>query len=242
MEHLQELRYRVMVSAVAVVVGLSVSAVFANRIIDFLEQPAKDRAPADFQFQFIEPFENFVTYFRVALLGGLILAMPVIVYQVLRFVAPGLRAASGAGCTARWSARRGSSVAGVAFSYYVALPPALNFLLNFNNGPGAAQHPRIGSYIDFVTRLLFWTGVCFGDAAGGDVPGASLRDRQRAAQLREVVALRRRADRVRDRRRRDASPIDPVTHVPGRGADRCGLYCAGASGLSLHARRGRAGP
>src|SRR5438445_7156147 len=93
MEHLRELRYRVMVSACAVVVGLCVSAVFANRIIVFLEQPARDRAPADFQFQFIEPFENFVTYFRVALLGGLVLAMPVIVYQVLRFVAPGLRGA-----------------------------------------------------------------------------------------------------------------------------------------------------
>ena len=86
MEHLQELRYRVMVSAVAVVIGLGFSAAFAERIIEFLEQPAKDRAPDGFQFQFIEPFENFVTYFRVALLGGLIVAMPVIVYQVLRFV------------------------------------------------------------------------------------------------------------------------------------------------------------
>ena len=160
MEHLQELRYRVMVSACAVVIGLCVSAVFANRIIVFLEQPAKDRAPADFQFQFIEPFENFVTYFRVALLGGLILAMPVIVYQVLRFVAPGLR-----GAERRWLygtvvGATGLFLAGVAFSYYVALPPALNFLLNFNNDL-ARPNIRLGSYIDFVTRLLFWTGVCF---------------------------------------------------------------------------------
>ena len=51
MEHLRELRYRVMVSAGAVVVGLGISAVFANRIIVFLEQPAKDQAPAAFQFQ-----------------------------------------------------------------------------------------------------------------------------------------------------------------------------------------------
>ncbi len=127
MEHLQELRYRVMVSAFAVVIGLCVSAVFANRIINFLEQPARDRAPADFQFQFIEPFENFVTYFKVALLGGLVLAMPVIVYQVLRFVAPGLR-----GGERRWLygtvvGATGFFLAGVAFSYYFALPPALNF-------------------------------------------------------------------------------------------------------------------
>ena len=46
------------------------------------------------------------------------------------------------------------------FSYYVALPPALNFLLNFNTDL-AQPNIRIGTYIDFVTRLLFWTGVCF---------------------------------------------------------------------------------
>jgi sec-independent protein translocase protein TatC len=160
MEHLQEIRYRVMVSAVAVVIGLGISAAFAERIIKFLEEPAKDRAPDGFQFQFIEPFENFVTYFRVALLGGLILAMPVIVYQILRFVAPGLR-----GSERRWLygtvvGASGMFVVGVVFSYYVALPPALNFLLNFNTDV-AQPNLRIGSYIDFVTRLLFWTGVCF---------------------------------------------------------------------------------
>jgi sec-independent protein translocase protein TatC len=160
MEHLQELRYRVMVSAVAVVIGLGISAVFASRIIKFLEQPAKDRAPADFQFQFIEPFENFATYFRVALLGGLIIAMPVIVFQILRFVSPGLR---GRERLWLWGTVFGASalfLIGVTFSYYVALPPALNFLLNFNTD---LAHPniRLGSYIDFVTRLLFWTGVCF---------------------------------------------------------------------------------
>ncbi len=160
MEHLQELRYRVMVSAVAVVAGLGVSAVFANRVIDFLEQPAKDRAPAGFQFQFIEPFENFVTYFRVALLGGLILGMPVIVFQALRFVSPGLRGSERVWLWGTVFGATGLFLLGVTFSYYVALPPALNFLLNFNTDL-ATPNIRLGSYIDFVTRLLFWTGVCF---------------------------------------------------------------------------------
>jgi sec-independent protein translocase protein TatC len=160
MEHLRELRYRVFVSSIAVVIGLSISAIFANDVIDFLEQPAKDRAPADFQFQFIEPFENFVTYFRVALLGGLIIGMPMIVFQLLRFIGPGLR-----GNEKRWLygtviGATGLFLAGVAFAYYVALPPALDFLLNFNNDL-ARPNIRLGSYIDFVTRLLFWTGVCF---------------------------------------------------------------------------------
>jgi sec-independent protein translocase protein TatC len=49
---------------------------------------------------------------------------------------------------------------GVAFAYYVALPPALNFLLNFNDDL-AEPAIRIGAYIDFVTRLMLWTGVSF---------------------------------------------------------------------------------
>lgn len=158
-EHLQELRYRVMMSSIGVVIGLTVSAIFASDIIEFLQEPAKDHREG-LTFQFIEPFENFVAYFKVALLGGLILGMPFIVYHVLRFIGPGLR-----GSERRWLygtviGATGLFAAGVAFAYYVALPPAMDFLLNFNDDL-AQPSIRIGSYIDFVTRLLFWTGVSF---------------------------------------------------------------------------------
>ncbi len=159
MEHLQELRFRLFVSAITVVIGLGVTAYFGKDIINFLKQPAVDRSP-DFELQFIEPFELFVTYFRVALLGGLIFGMPMILFQTLRFVSPGL-----SGNERRWLYLTvvGSSVlflGGVAFAYYIALPPALGFLLNFG-GDLAQPNIRVGSYIDFVTRLLFWTGVSF---------------------------------------------------------------------------------
>ncbi len=159
MEHLQELRYRLMVSAVAVVIGLAISAYFGKDLLEFLKKPAEDRSP-DIHFQFIEPFELFVTYFKVALLGGLILAMPVIVYQALRFVSPGLKPSE------RWwlyGTVLGATalfLAGVAFGYYVALPPAMDFLLNFDKDL-ATPGIRISSYVDFVTRLIFWIGVSF---------------------------------------------------------------------------------
>jgi sec-independent protein translocase protein TatC len=159
MEHLAELRYRVIVSSLAVVAGLAVTAIFADDIIEYLQEPAKERSP-QFQAQFIEPFENFVVYFKVALLGGLVLAMPVIVFQALRFVSPALR---GRERLWLWGTVIGAFalfLSGVAFAYYIALPPAMDFLLNFNNDL-ASPNIRIGSYIDFVTRLLFWTGVCF---------------------------------------------------------------------------------
>jgi sec-independent protein translocase protein TatC len=151
-----------MVSAVAVVFGLAVSAYFGDEIIEFLKKPAESRENADLSLQFIEPFELFATYFRVSLLGGLIIAMPVIVYQVLAFVTPGLRP------NERWWLRGtvlGASLLflmGVSFAYFFALPPALDFLLDPPFGEGLADaNIRISSYIDFVTRLLFWSGIAF---------------------------------------------------------------------------------
>jgi sec-independent protein translocase protein TatC len=155
-EHLQELRLRLTVSAVAVVIGLAVSAYFGERSIEFLKEPAGK----DVQLQFIEPFELFATYFRVALLGGLIIAMPVIVSQILLFVTPALQTTEKGWLIGTVIGATLLFLAGVAFSYYVALPPALDFLFNFG-GDLAEPNIRIGSYIDFVTRLLFWTGVSF---------------------------------------------------------------------------------
>lgn len=159
-EHLQELRRRVTISALTVVLGLAISAYFGEDIIDLLKEPAEKRVD-NFQPQFIEPFELFVTYFRVALLGGLIFAMPMIVYQALGFVAPGLKPGERRWLYGTVVGATALFLAGVAFAYFIALPPALDFLLNFGNGDLAQPNIRIGSYIDFVTRLLFWTGVSF---------------------------------------------------------------------------------
>jgi sec-independent protein translocase protein TatC len=159
-EHLQELRRRVTISAIAVIIGLAVSAYFGQDIIEFLKEPAEKRVD-NFEPSFIEPFELFVTYFRVALLGGVIIAMPVIVYEALGFVSPGLKPGERRWLYGTVIGATGLFLGGVAFAYYVALPPALDFLLNFGNGDLAQPNIRIGSYIDFVTRLLFWTGVSF---------------------------------------------------------------------------------
>jgi len=159
LEHLQELRFRLVMASLGVVVGLAISAYFGQDLIDFLKKPAEDRTE-NFQLQFIEPFELFVTYFRVSLLGGLVLGMPMIVYQGLRFVSPGLRPSERRWLWGTVAGATALFLTGVAFAYYVALPPALDFLLNFGDDL-AEPNIRVGSYIDFVTRLLFWTGVAF---------------------------------------------------------------------------------
>jgi sec-independent protein translocase protein TatC len=160
LEHLQELRYRVMVCAIALVAGIGVSLwPLTEYAIDFLVQPGKDEVE-DFKLHQFQLLEYWSTYFRVSLLLGLAIAMPVIMYQVLAFVGPGLTKQERRwlypivlGCSAMF-------VAGMAFAYYVELPPALDFLLDTNNED---VEPTIGvkTYIDTVTRLLFITGVTF---------------------------------------------------------------------------------
>lgn len=160
LEHLQELRYRLMVSAGALVIGIAVSAYpLTGWFIEFLKQPAKDRK-ANFNVYFFDPLEGWTTYFRVCLLLGISIAMPIIVYELLAFVGPGLTKSE-----RRWMVPivLGASVAflgGCTFAYYVELPPALGFLLN---PPGNIGEPLLSSskYFDFVTRLMLVTGLVF---------------------------------------------------------------------------------
>jgi len=98
-------------------------------------------------------------YFRVALLAGIAIAMPVLVYETLAFIGPGLTRAE-----RRWvyPVALGASVAfvaGAAFAYYIELPPALRFLLNSSGG--IEPFINVTSYIDFTTRLMLVTGLVF---------------------------------------------------------------------------------
>jgi sec-independent protein translocase protein TatC len=159
-EHLQELRYRVTICAIALVAGIGVSVwPLTTYAIHFLVQPAKDQVH-DFKLHQFQLLDYWSTYFRVSLLLGIAIAMPVIVYEILAFVAPGLTKSE-----KRWlyPIVLGATfmfVLGMAFGYYVELPPALRFLLHANTKD---VEPTIGvqTYIDTVTRLLLITGLVF---------------------------------------------------------------------------------
>ena len=159
-EHLQELRTRVMWSALALVVGIGVSIwPLTKYAIHFLVIPAQDKHP-DFKLHQFQLLDYWSTYFRVSLLLGIAMAMPIIIYQVLAFVAPGLTKQE-----RRWlyPIVIGASlmfVLGMAFGYYAELPPALKFLLNSQNEDVEATI-GISTYIDTVTRLLLVTGLVF---------------------------------------------------------------------------------
>ncbi|MBN1484688.1 MAG: twin-arginine translocase subunit TatC [Chloroflexia bacterium] len=158
LEHLQELRRRLIVSLVAVGIGTVVGLVFTERLMYWLLR-LLESVPGVTP-QAIEIPEKFTTSMRLALTVGVALAMPVIVYQLWKFLQPGLYAHEQRYIVIGLPLVSLFFASGVAFAYYVALPAAINFLLRFGSEQILTQ-PRLATYLSFVSTLLFWSGVSF---------------------------------------------------------------------------------
>ena len=155
MGHLEDLRKRLMWSAIAVAIGTAISFVFAEDIIEILKSVAEG-----IKLQAIEPTEMIGTYFKLSLAGGLVLATPVIIYEVVMFIRPALTRKER---TYLYTLLPGVLIAfavGVVFAYFVLVPPAMTFLFNFGSGVATVEW-RIGKYITMITRLIFAIGMCF---------------------------------------------------------------------------------
>jgi sec-independent protein translocase protein TatC len=155
-EHLEELRHRLMVSAIALLVGALAGFVF---LADWVIRVLKDKA-GDVPFIAIEVTETLGVWMKIALYAGAAIAMPVIVYEAIMFVAPALTKQEKKYFFWLLPGVIISFVIGVVFGYFVLLPPALNFLLHFK-GEFVQIQPRLGNYVSTVTKLLFWIGVVF---------------------------------------------------------------------------------
>jgi len=154
MEHLEELRSRLLKSIIAVAVTTALSFAITEKLMAYLI------APAGIKPVFLRPTEMFITYFKVALMAGAILAMPYLVYQLVQYIWPGLQGSERRYVRIIVPGATVSFIAGVTFTYFVALPFALRYLVSFGGDLVEAQW-AIGEYISFVTTLLFWSGVVF---------------------------------------------------------------------------------
>ncbi len=154
-EHLAELRRRLIRSLIVVAATTAIAFIFARQLFDILLFPAPG-----IEFIFIEVTEMVTTYFKVCLTGGIVLAVPYITYELIMFIAPGLtpREKKYVYLALPWIALM--FIGGVVFGYFVLLPPALRFLLNFGSDIAVPQI-RIGNYISVVTRLLLAIGLVF---------------------------------------------------------------------------------
>lgn len=155
-EHLEELRQRLIKSVIALGVATLFSLIFARQVLEAFRALLPGEAP----LQAFTPTETYVVYFKVSLMCGLAFAMPVIIYQLIAFVVPGLTrqerrwlfmVAPGAGVL---------FVAGLLFAYFVILPFGLPILQGFLSDL-VVQQWRLDYYVSFVVRFLIITGLIF---------------------------------------------------------------------------------
>jgi len=155
LSHLSELRQRLIKSVIAVLIATIITFFFAPQIFELLKLPA-----GDISLIFIEMTEMIGIYMKVSLAGGIMLSMPYLVYHMIMFVSPALsrREKRYVYLILPWITLMFAG--GVAFGYFILIPPATKFLLSFGSNI-ASPEIRIGNYISLVTRLLLSIGLVF---------------------------------------------------------------------------------
>ena len=162
MDHLIELRRRLIWCALALGLTFAVSIYFSRTIFAFLVQPLLRAGQG--QLIYTNIFEAFFTEIKVAFFSAIMLSFPIIATQIWQFVAPGLYAKEKKAFRPFLIVTPLLFGLGAALAYYVAMPVALHFLLGFEGNVGGVQQnalPGVGNYLDFVTRFMFGFGVAF---------------------------------------------------------------------------------
>jgi len=166
-QHLGELRDRLMFTAVALVATTAVAFFFATPLIRFLIVPVDCTFIPTYTCHeppttliSLSPTENFATYFRVSLFAGIALAMPVILYEIYAYVDPALLPKERRFIRFMGLPVIGLFLAGMLFCYFVLLPNAIKFLINFG-GEVIHNELRAADYISFVTIFILGMGLIF---------------------------------------------------------------------------------
>ncbi len=158
-EHLVELRNRLIIAALAVVIGVVVCLYFWEVIFGWLLAPARAQFP-DFVVSSFSPTDRIQMVFKIGIYGGFLLSSPVVMYEVLAFIVPGLTPQERKAIFPGMIGAVFFLLGGMAFAYWVILPASLGFLLGF--GSDNIQNViGIQEYMDFVIRVIFWVGLSF---------------------------------------------------------------------------------
>lgn len=168
-EHLDELRSRLVKMVLAACVGGGVAWYFRSKILGWLLQPFNDawrklQLPNEPQLNFPDPAGMFVAYLRLSLIAGVVLAMPILFYQIWAFVAPGLYSREKRFAIPFVVASTGLFVGGAFFGMKFAFPIAFHYLLSFaGSEEGYTINPNImvGDYVQFITQMLLVFGGMF---------------------------------------------------------------------------------
>jgi len=160
LERLEDFRKRIVRALLAVAGGALVGFALIDRLVAFLLQPTRRALPAGTRLIYTEPGEAFGLYVQVALISGVVFAMPFIMYQLWRLIAPlvppGARrfAIPFVGFTTL------GFVAGAAFTHYIAFPYMMAFFASFNT-PDLLFMPRLDDVFDLYTKMVLGMAIVF---------------------------------------------------------------------------------
>ncbi len=153
-DQVEALRGHLLRAVLGIVVGVTISFAFTDKLVQFLAAPVGGLGA----LKAIEVTESIGVFMKVALLAGIAIALPYVAFEFWLFAAPGLHPRERMYGLVGIPLAALFFITGMAFTYYVLLPSALPFLLNFL---GIQAQLRPSSYFSFVTGLMFWVGVAF---------------------------------------------------------------------------------
>lgn len=156
-EHLAEMRNRLIKAMLGVVVGMGISFIFVRQIYQLIRDLLPKGAATP---QALSPLEPFTIYIKIALLSGIAIALPIVIYQGIAFISPGLTRKERRYTLAALPIVAIFFAGGVAFGYFIVLRNALNFLLGLA-GQQIEVQLRVTDFINFVIRFLFAMGLVF---------------------------------------------------------------------------------
>ena len=159
-EHLEELRKRIIICLIAVGIGFAVSYAFAKKIFAFLTIPLEKALPPQSTLIFTSPTEAFLTYLKTAIISGLFLAIPVVLYQIWKFIAPGLYEREKTYAVPFVLSSSILFIGGALFGYFIVFPFAFKFLMGFASESLQAL-PSMREYFNIAVKLLFAFGITF---------------------------------------------------------------------------------
>jgi sec-independent protein translocase protein TatC len=160
LEHLDELRKRIVRACLAIAVGVLISFFFIDRIFNFLLAPAKAALPPGATLIYTQPGEAFNLYITVSLISGVIIAAGPIMYQVWMFIAPGLYSNEKRLAIPFVLFSTLGFIAGAAFNHYVAFPFIMIFFASFNS-IDLKFMPKLEDVFGLYTKMLIGIGIVF---------------------------------------------------------------------------------
>lgn len=167
MDHLEELRWRIVKALIGIVIATILCWIFIDWIVeDALLKPITDLNAAlepgqqRINLQNLKPFGQVFLYMQVALIGGVIVSIPNILYQIWAFIAPGLMPKERRHIKAIVVFSSVCFLAGIAFAYFVMLPSALTFFAGFGSNQ-IENNIAINEYMNFILSVMLAAGIVF---------------------------------------------------------------------------------